>query len=155
MRSASSAFVVVLAVTAAPSVAAAQVLSLDQVGYRYSFDRQVPAATVSLVDDIVVLGGARVVNDPYGEPFVLGDATVDVRVPYRAKVVFTMTNATATPIRLQDITVYQRTIVAAQHLRGVAVGAPFTPSGANEMLAGYPGSGDRLEPGASLTTASR
>jgi hypothetical protein len=40
------------------------------------FDRPVRVASVSRVNDIVSLAGARVVDDGHGEPFVLGAASL-------------------------------------------------------------------------------
>jgi hypothetical protein len=152
MRIAYSAVVALLVIGAVPPVGVAQVLTLDQHGYRWSLDHAVPVATVSLVGDIVALGGARVVQDTYGEPFVLGAATLDVTVPGRAKVVFTMTNATEMPIRLKDVLVYERTMVSSTYLRGVTVGAPYMPLSVSGVIAGNPPkAGEELQPGASLT----
>ena len=151
MRIVHSAFVTLLAVSAVPSSGLAQVLSLDHGGHRYSFDHAVPVATVSLVGDIVALDDARVVKDSYGEPFVLGAATLDVSVPHLAKIVFKMTNATETPIKLKDVLVYARTMVSAKDLRGTTVGAPHMPMSAAGVLAGYPPLGEELQPSATLT----
>jgi hypothetical protein len=145
--------VILLAGSAVPSVGSAQVLTLQPLRYASSLDHAVPVATVSLVGDIVALGGARIVEDSYGEPFVLGGATLDVSVPSRAKVVFTMTNATETPIPLRDVMVYERTMLSAssKYLRGVTVGAPHMPLSASGWRAALPRSGEELQPGASLT----
>jgi hypothetical protein len=150
MRIPLSVFVTLLAVSAVPSIAVAQVVSLRPAGVFRSFDHAVPVATVSLVGDIVALDSGRIVQDSYGEPFVLGAATLDVSVPYLAKVVFKMTNVTEKPIPLKDVHVFQRTMVSSKHYRGVT-GAPYVPLGANGMVAGYPGAGEELQPGASVT----
>jgi hypothetical protein len=150
MRISYSAFVIVLGVTAAAPSAAAQVLTLFDYGYAHNLDHPVPVATVSLVGDIVELDGSRVVQDSYGEPFVLGAATLDLRVPSQPKVVFTITNRTEKPIRLQDVLVYERTMVASTYLHGVTVGAPYMPMSS----AGWgPGGleGEELQPAARLT----
>ena len=152
MRIRYSALIVLLATSAVPSVGLAQVLTLRQLGNPRTLDHGVPVATVSLVDDLVVLGGARIVEDTYGEPFVLGHATLDRRIPSQARVVFTMTNPTEKPISLKDVLIYERTLLSASssHLRGVTVGAPYMPLSA----AGWgPGSlqGEELQPGARLT----
>jgi hypothetical protein len=151
MRIAYSALMALLVTGAVPSSGAAQVLTLDQLGYRWSLDHAVPVATVSLVGDIVALDGARVVQDSYGEPFVLGAATLDVSVPHRAKIVFTMTNASAVPIPLKDVQVYERTMVSSRYLRGVTVGAPYMPTSASGIRGSYPPAGEVLQPGGSLT----
>jgi len=57
-----------------------------------------PVATLNLVGDMVALADARIVQDPSGEPFVLGAATLDLRDPARAKIVFTMRNASDMPM---------------------------------------------------------
>jgi hypothetical protein len=75
--------------------------------YNERLDYAVPVVTVSRVGDIVALAGARVVEDDRGEPFVLGKATLDLRDPSHAKVVFTMTNATEAPILFKDLPIGQ------------------------------------------------
>lgn len=154
MRIAYAALATLLTVTAFPSTGSCQVLTLHDYGnplrHAHNLDRAVPVATVSLVDDIVALDGARVVQDPYGQPFVLGAATLDRHDPSRLKIVFTMTNRTDTVIPLKDVLIYERTMIAATSLRGVTVGAPVMPTSA----AGWgPGDleGEELQPGASLT----
>lgn len=107
MRILYSAFVTLLAMTAVPAVGVAQVL-LPFEGkpwptYNERLDRAVPVATVSHVGDMFALADARTVEDGHGEPFVLGSATLDLRDPAHAKVVFTMTNVTGTPILFTDV----------------------------------------------------
>lgn len=149
MRIAYSAFVTLLAVTAVPAIGSAQVRALE-VYKPHSLDHAVPVATVSLVGDIVALEGARIVRDSYGEPFVLGAAKLDQRVPSQTKVVFSITNATGKPIRLQDVVIYQRAMVPSTYLRDTIVGAPYMPMSASGWFAAYPNSGEELPPGASL-----
>jgi hypothetical protein len=111
MRVVYSAFVTLLAVCAAPSTGVAQVLlpfeGKPWPGYNERLDRAVPVATVSRVGDIFALADARIVEDGHGEPFVLGSATLDLRDPAHAKVVFTMTNVTGTPILFTDVMIHE------------------------------------------------
>jgi hypothetical protein len=111
MRSVYSAFVVLLALCAAPAMGAAQVL-LPFEGkpwptYNERLDRAVPVATVSHVGDMFAFAGARVVDDGHGEPFVLGAASLDLRDPAHAKVVLTMTNVTGVPILFTDVMIHE------------------------------------------------
>src|ERR1051326_2538659 len=150
MRNVHTTVLTLLVVTAVPSVGVAQVLTLEPSGgRRQSLDHAVPVATVSLVGDIVSLDGGRIVQDSYGEPFVLGTAKLDLSDRSQTKVVFTMANATETPIPLEDVVVYGRTITSATYVRA-AVGAPYTPTSAAGMRAAWLGSGEVLQPGASL-----
>lgn len=153
MRVASSAFAL-LAVIAVPSVSIAQVLTLaragNPLGLPLNVDHQVPVATVSLAGDIVALGGGRIVQDPFGEPFMLGAATLDRHVASEGKIVFSITNVTDATIALKDVVIYERTMLSSLHLSGVTVGAPFMPTSA----AGWgPGDleGEELPSGASMT----
>jgi hypothetical protein len=151
MRNVHTTVLTLLVVTAVPSVGVAQVLTLEPSGgRRQSLDHAVPVATVSLVGDIVSLDGGRIVQDSYGEPFVLGTAKLDLSDRSQTKVVFRMVNATGTPIPLEDVVVYERTITSATYVRA-AVGAPYTPTSAAGMQAAWPGSGEVLQPSASLT----
>jgi hypothetical protein len=70
----------------------------------------VPVATVNLVGDMVALADPLVVEDPGGEPFVLGTATLDLRDPAHAKIVFTMTNASDRPVPWNTVEVSVRRI---------------------------------------------
>jgi hypothetical protein len=99
MRVTYSALIALLVASAVPSVGWAQVLT-PFAGARNDqrLDHVVPVATVNLVGDMVALADARIVQDPSGEPFVLGAATLDLRDPSHAKIVFTMTNTSETPI---------------------------------------------------------
>lgn len=134
-----------------PSVGAAQVIDLNPFPYRTTLDHDVPVATVSLVDDIVTLGGGRVVRDPYGE-FVLGAATLDLRMPSQPRIAFTIKNTSEMPVALKDMLIYERTMLSGSSapLRGTAVGAAYMPLSA----VGW-GPGDfvpqELASGASLT----
>ena len=153
MRVAYPALMSVLLASAAPTHALAQVISLPAYAYPHPrpFDRAVPVATVSLVGDVVTLEGARIVQDAYGDPFVLGAATLNLSSPSQPKIIFTMTNRTEVAIALKDVLVYERTMISAQSLRGVTVGAPFMPMGAAGWgPGGYP-EGELLQPGANLT----
>jgi hypothetical protein len=105
MRITYSALMVFLATIAAPSVGLAQVLTpfslwerdpLHQ--NRLRLDHVVPVATVNLVGDVVALDEPLVVQDPAGEPFVLGAASLDLRDPSHARIVFTLTNASSEAI---------------------------------------------------------
>lgn len=152
MRIASPALLTLLLAGAAATTPSAQTFSLPAYAYGRAqhLAQTVPVATVSLVGDVVRLGGARVVQDTYGEPFVLGAATLDLRIPSQPKIVFTMTNDSDAPISLNDVLIYERTLVSAEYLRGVTVGAPFMPMSA----AGWgPGDwqGEQLQPGSRLT----
>jgi hypothetical protein len=124
MRIAYPALMALLVASAVPSVGSAQVRTPfrsptpDQ-----RFDHVVPVATVSLVGDIVALAGARTVQDPSGEPFVLGAATLDLRDPAHAKVVFTMTNVTEMPILLNEVEIMR----GRWFLRSPTMGAPPSP----------------------------
>ena len=94
MRIVHTALMSLLLGSAIPSVGFAQVL-LPFEGkpwprYDEHLNRAVPVATVSRVGDIFALAGGRIVEDGHGEPFVLGAATLDLRDPSHAKVVFTM-----------------------------------------------------------------
>jgi hypothetical protein len=153
MRRAHS-FVVLLAITAVPSFGLAQVVSLQPYGPYFTIDHPIPVATVSLVRDIVALEGARVIDDGHGEPFVLGNATLNLRVPSSPTIVLTMTNATGAPIPLKDVLIYERTMVSEKDLPdlpGTTVGAPYMPmSAAGWGPGGYP-DGEALQPGAGLT----
>lgn len=145
--------VLALALIAIPSAASAQVLRLQSYGYPTGLDHAVPVTTVSLVGDVVELGGARVVHDSYGDPFVLGTATLDRGVPSQPRIVFTIRNASEMPVALKDIVIYERTMRSSPlvpPLREMPVGALYMPLSA----AGWgPGefAGQELEPGASLT----
>src|SRR6478672_11028678 len=105
MRVAHSALMSLLLASAVPTYALAQVLTLPAYAspHPQSLDHTVPVATVSLVGDVVTLGGARIVQDSYGEPFVLGAATLNLSAPSQPKIVFTMTNGTEVPIPLKDV----------------------------------------------------
>src|SRR6187200_2338776 len=149
MRIVHSAFAILMAVTAVPAIGSAQVRALE-VYKPFSLDHAVPVATVSLVGDIVALDGARIVQDAYGEPFVLGAAKLDRRVS-QTKVVFSITNASEKPIRLQDVVIYQRTMVSSTYFRDTMVGAPYMPMSASGWFAAYPNSGEELPAGESLT----
>jgi hypothetical protein len=100
--------------TAIPSVGFAQVLTPfeGKPWPRYSerLDHPVPVATVSRVGDFFTFAGARIVEDGHGEPFVLGGAAVDLRDPSHAKVVFTISNVTETPIRFVDVMIHETTL---------------------------------------------
>jgi hypothetical protein len=133
-----------------PPAAYAQ-LSLQPYGGDFRLDHDVPVATVSLVGDIVTLGSARTVTDSYGAPFVLGAATLDRHDPAAPRIVFTMANTSGAPIRLSDVVIYERTMLAAQRFRDVTVGAPYMPSSAAGWFAANPGSTDELPPGEQLT----
>lgn len=153
MRIAYPALMSLLLTSAAPTNALAQVLTLPAYAYPHQrpLEHAVPVATASLVGDVVTLEGARIVQDSYGEPFVLGAATLNLSTPSQPKIVFTMTNDTEVPIPLKDVLIYERTIVSAQSLRGVTVGAPFMPMSAAGWGPGRYPEGEQLQPGASLT----
>jgi hypothetical protein len=153
MRIGYPALMSLLLASAAPTNAVAQVLTLPAYPYPHPrpLEHAVPVATVSLVGDVVTLEGARVVQDAYGEPFVLGAATLNLNTPSQPRVVFTMTNGTEAPIPLRDVLIYERTMVSAQSLRGVTVGAPFMPVSAAGWGPGGYSEGEQLQPGASLT----
>src|SRR5262245_21989438 len=124
-------FVTMLAMIGAPSVSLAQVVSLQPHGHYFTIDHAIRVATVSLTKDIVKVEGGRVVDDGLGEPFVLGAATLNMSVPSAPKIVFTITNRTEASIPLQDVLIYERTMVAAKDLPGTTVGAPFMPTSAS------------------------
>jgi hypothetical protein len=114
MRIVHTALMSLLLGGAIPSVGFAQVLlpfeGKPWPGYDEHLDHAVPVATVSRVGDIFALAHARTVEDGHGEPFVLGTATLDLREPSHAKVVFTMTNVMETPILFTDVMIDAATL---------------------------------------------
>jgi hypothetical protein len=111
MRIAEATLMSLAVAVAVPSGAGAQVLT-PFLGnpwplYDERLDHPVPVATVSRVDDLVSLSHPRTVQDGLGEPFVLGDASLDLRDPAHAKVVFTMANATQAPLLLDDVVIHE------------------------------------------------
>ncbi len=116
---------------AIPSVGFAQVL-LPFEGkpwprYNERLDHAVPVVTVSRVGDFFALAHARTVEDEYGEPFVLGAATLDLRDPAHAKVIFTVTNVMETPVLFTDVMIHEVMLCA---LRGPAHPFAFPQVGA-------------------------
>lgn len=108
MRIASTALMILVAASAARSVAVAQILTPPwDANYDQRLAHPVPIATVSRVGDIVAVDGSRTVDDGRGEPFVLGNAMLDLHDPVHAKVVFTMSNATEAPVLLEDIMIVE------------------------------------------------
>ena len=148
MRIAHSALMALLVMGAAPSVGVAQVLTLDQLGYHWSLDHAVPVATVSLAGDIVALDGARTVQDSYGEPFVLGAATLDVTSDRQDRL--QDDECHDGPIPLKDVLFYERTMVSRRIFRGATISAP-TPTSAAAIRGVYPPAGEELQSGATLT----
>jgi hypothetical protein len=149
MRVAYSALMILVMASAVPSVGEAQVLNpFGDPGKhdRARLDHVVPVATVSRVGDIVALADARVVQDPSGEPFVLGAATLDVRDPSHARIVFTVANATGRPLPLNDLDVIERTMVSSRPDNG----RPPVPLNELAVRAAPHGQGE-LQPGASVT----
>lgn len=107
-------------------------------GYVQHLDRRVPVATVAPIGQPMALAGAlRVETAP--EPFVLGAATIDLGDPSRAAVVFTMTNATDTPIRRNTVVIEEYSVMIRPETR--------------EFF--FPSLGGRLEPPGMTSTAWR
>jgi len=105
MRIASSAFALFVVTIAVPSVGVAQVLTpFSPMEFSpvqrdtQSLDRVVPVATVNLVGDVVRLADPLDVQDPSGEPFVLGAASLDLRDRSHVTIAFTLTNGSSQPI---------------------------------------------------------
>ena len=99
MRIAYSTVMTLLLGSAVPAIGLAQVLTpFSDQHPAHRLDRLVPVATVNLVGDVVALDDPLVVDDPTGEPFVLGAASLDLRDPSHAQIVFSMTNASSEPI---------------------------------------------------------
>jgi hypothetical protein len=100
MSIASQAVMSWLLLCAVPSVGLTQVLTPfgDVARFDTRLDHVVPVAAAAYLDGPIALTDARPVADPPDEPFVLGSATLDLRDPSHAKVVFTMKNATERPI---------------------------------------------------------
>jgi hypothetical protein len=145
MRRACSAFVVLLAVCAAPSAEAIQhVLTPfhDALLEQQNLDHAVPIATVPRVGSIVALADARIVQNPSGQPFVLGAATLDVTNISSPRIGFTMTNTTQQPIQLSDVFIEAQTMAVdkgyARYL------------GSLEGQAGSSLAGEQLQPGATI-----
>ena len=139
MRIAYSTVMTLLLVSAIPAIGLAQVLSpfrdTDQREHR--LDRLVSVATVNLVGDVVALADSRVVDDPTGEPFVLGAATLDLRDPSHAQIVFSMTNASTEPIPWNTVELSVRRVTPVP-LDDQIKGAPALFFCAHGALAGHP-----------------
>ncbi len=146
MRIAYPALMSLVTVSVVTSVGSAQVLTPLSGGQHFGLDHAVPVATVSRVGDIVAPGGARIVQDQRGEPFVLGAATLDLRDPSNAKIVFTMTNPADTAIALNDVEITAHTMVSAVPDDGRPAVALNLRSG----RAARHGGGE-LQPGATMT----
>lgn len=113
--------------------------------YDQHLDRPVPVATVSRVNDIVALAGARVVDDGHGEPFVLGAASLDVHDPAHAKVMFAIANASDSPIPLDDVVINEMNLCSIPD-RDHPFGFPL----AGGRAGGFHGTG-QLQPGERVT----
>jgi hypothetical protein len=123
MRIVHTALMSLLLSSASPSISVAQVLfpfeGKPWPRYDERLDRPVPVATVSRVGDFFALADARIVEDGHGEPFVLGAATLDLRDPAHAKVVFTMTNTTGTPVLFKDVMIHEVALCAVPRRDGL------------------------------------
>jgi hypothetical protein len=93
-------------------------------------DHVVPVATVSRLGQPIALADAHPVQDASGEPFVLGAASLDLSDPSHAMVVFTLTNATETPIPRKSVYVWEYSVWRDN--RGLVIpsidGVPYTNS---------------------------
>ena len=78
-------------------------------GYKQRLDHAVPVATVTRMGQPIALAGAKAVTTAM-EPFMLGPATLDLRVPSHATLVFTMTNATDTPILRHNVLIEEYSV---------------------------------------------
>jgi hypothetical protein len=100
MRIAYSALMSVLLASAVPSVCFAQVSvpchSRDQTSKEV-----VPVATMTRLGDAIALADAQP-----EDVFVLGSAKLDMKDPACTKIVFTMTNATGSPISLTNVSLH-------------------------------------------------
>jgi hypothetical protein len=104
MRIAHTTAIALLLAGAISSASSAQVLTPFQTPKAdQRLDQAVPVASVSLIGEPIALADARPVQDPTGEPFVLGSAMLDMRDPAHAKFVFAMTNASDVPIPWEKI----------------------------------------------------
>ena len=139
MRIAYSTVMTLLLGSAVPASGLAQVLTpFSDQHPAHRLDRLVPVATVNLVGDVVALDDPLVVDDPTGEPFVLGAASLDLRDPSHAQIVFSMTNASSEPIpwNTVELTVRRVTPVPVEDQNN---GAPALFFGCRHgVLAGHP-----------------
>lgn len=149
MRAVPATTLTLLLISAAPSISFAQVLtpfdSFPSPPYNERLDHPVPVATVARVGDIIALDGGRTVEDGRGEPFVLGAATLDLRDRAHAKILFTMANATETPILLDDVVVQEARFCSVPG-QNHPVGFPFVGGRAG----GFHGA-EELPPGGRVT----
>jgi len=114
MRIVFSALMTLVVASAVPSFGFAQVLTpFDPLPENYDqrLDHLVPVAAVSLVGEPVTLSDARIVKDPPGLPFMLGAATLDLRDPIHAKLVFSMMNASEMPIAWKSVELEEVSVV--------------------------------------------
>ena len=102
MRRAYSAFVMILATSVSSSIGMGQAVLTpfgDMARFDTHLDHVVPVAVVAYENSPFGLTDRRSVQqEPPDEPLVLGTATLDLHDPAHTKFVFTMTNASNTPI---------------------------------------------------------
>jgi hypothetical protein len=161
MRIAYSALLTLLVASAVPSVGVAQVfLPESRLRHDLRLDHVVPVATVSRLGQPIALADAHPVQDASGEPYVLGAATLDLSDPSHATVVFTLTNATETPIPRRSMYVWAHSVWRDR--RGLvlpSIDGIQNPNGGARTM-GWPGYGVSLsawdipetwQPAASIT----
>jgi hypothetical protein len=154
MRITYSALITLMLASAVPSVGLAQVLSPflgKTLREERRLDHVVPVATVNLVGDMVALADPRVVDDPSGEPFVLGAASLDLRDPSHAKITFTMTNISSEPMPWDTVRFDVRSVTRPDVVDRMR-GAPALFIGCRIGRLGLAGSPRELwQPGATVT----
>ena len=132
--------------SAIPSVAFAQAfLAESHLRHDLYLDHVVPVATVSRLGQPIELADAHRVQDASGEPFVLGAATLDVSDPSHATVVFTLTNATETPIPRKSVYVWEYSVWRDK--RGLvipSIDGILNPNRSDPWRIGFPGYGVTL-----------
>ena len=150
MRCVHTAVLTLLAASAVPSVAFAQIV----IPYRnfHSADRldhALPVATVTRTGDPIAL-----VSPQAGDGFVLGAATLDLKDPDHPMIVFAISNGREMPIPLSRVGVNVRAVNAPADDGALLFVCGYSGYLTNIMMAHRAVSVDTtLQPGATLTVA--
>jgi hypothetical protein len=153
MRIASSTVAALLVVGAIPSLAFAQIVVAYPPGppsHVARLDHAVPVATVTQLNDPIALADAKP-----GVDFVRGAATVDVGDPDHPKIIFTVSNQTASPIPPDNVFVHVASVYPGRDGEP-AVSLCGYNGRLSEMLktpGSSPAANATLAPGATVTIA--